>query len=113
MVKHDISVQGVDRKGTVQSKPVLLQMNDDDFPNAFLQDLSSMPPPAPGGIAESDPWAINKSFALANFIGRAQRSSAKARRLRPVLRSPCTSPSHAWCIWRLSSWVARARATRE
>ncbi len=98
MVKHDISVQGVDLKGTVQSKPVLLQMNDDDFPNAFLQDLSSMPPPAPGGIAESDPWAINKSFALANFIGRAQRSSAKALPAAPstpvTLYQPVTRVVH-------------------
>ena len=42
MVKHDICVQGVGLNGVTQAKPVLLQMNDDDFPNAFLRDLEAM-----------------------------------------------------------------------
>lgn len=42
MVSHDISVQGVGLNGQTQTKPVLLQMNDDDFPNAFLRDLGAM-----------------------------------------------------------------------
>lgn len=46
MVKHDIGVTGVDMSGSSAAKPVLLQMNDDDFPNAFLRDLSAMPPPS-------------------------------------------------------------------
>jgi hypothetical protein len=41
MVKHDILVRGVDLTGTENKKPVLLQMNDDDFPARFMQDLSS------------------------------------------------------------------------
>jgi hypothetical protein len=34
-------VQGVDLTGVEQTKPVLLQMHDDDFPARFLQDLAS------------------------------------------------------------------------
>ena len=45
MVKHDIGVQGVGLNGVPQNKPVLLQMNDDDFPNAFLRDLSAIGQP--------------------------------------------------------------------
>ena len=41
MVKHDILVRGVDMTGTEQKPPVLLQMNDDDFPGRFLKDLAS------------------------------------------------------------------------
>jgi len=52
MVNHCIRVQGVHLDGATQHKPVLLQMNDDDFPKAFLQDLSVMPQPA-NGIASS------------------------------------------------------------
>lgn len=42
MVSHDICVQGVGLNGQTQTKPVILQMNDDDFPNAFLRDLGAM-----------------------------------------------------------------------
>jgi hypothetical protein len=42
MVRHDIAVQGVDLSGSMQDKPVLLQMNNEDFPKAFLRDLSVM-----------------------------------------------------------------------
>ncbi len=42
MVSHDISVEGVGLNAQTQTKPVLLQMNDDDFPNAFLRDLGAM-----------------------------------------------------------------------
>src|SRR5580704_3754962 len=41
MVMHDILVRGVDMTGTEQKPPVLLQMNDDDFPGRFLKDLAS------------------------------------------------------------------------
>jgi hypothetical protein len=40
MVKHDVLVGGVDMQGMPQLKPVLLQMNDTDFPAHFLQDLA-------------------------------------------------------------------------
>jgi hypothetical protein len=40
MVKHDIVVRGTDLVDTQDLKaPVILQMNDDDFPARFLQDL--------------------------------------------------------------------------
>jgi hypothetical protein len=39
MVKHDIRVRGVDLTGTGHRHPVVVQMNDDDFPARFLQDL--------------------------------------------------------------------------
>jgi len=41
MVKHDIRVRGVDLTGTDHRHPVVVQMNDDDFPGRFLQDLLS------------------------------------------------------------------------
>jgi len=41
MVGHEIEVQGVDLTGLENKKPVILQMNDDDFPARFLQDLAS------------------------------------------------------------------------
>ncbi len=42
MVKHDILVQGVPLSGVPQTKPIVLQMNREDFPNAFLRDLSAL-----------------------------------------------------------------------
>jgi len=98
MVKHDISVQGVAFNGTVQSKPVLVQMNDDDFPDAFLQDLSSMPLPATGIAPSNDLQLINRSLALTNFIGRVQLSSARALPTAPstpvTLYQPVTRVVH-------------------
>lgn len=41
MVKHDILVRGVDLLGTERPSPVLLQMNTDDFPVRYLQDLAT------------------------------------------------------------------------
>jgi hypothetical protein len=41
MVAHGIMVRGVDMAGTEHKCPVILQMNDDDFPGHFLQDLAS------------------------------------------------------------------------
>ena len=46
MVTHDILVKGVDMAGTEHKCPVILQMNDDDFPARFLQDLASPDAPA-------------------------------------------------------------------
>ncbi len=45
MVKHDIIVRGLDLGGNEHKPPVLLQMNDDDFPARFLQDLASQATP--------------------------------------------------------------------
>ena len=45
MVGHEISVQGVDLGGLQHKRPVILQMNDDDFPARFLQDLASQEQP--------------------------------------------------------------------
>jgi hypothetical protein len=41
MVKNEMLVQGVDLTGIEQKPPVILQMNDDDFPARFLKDLAS------------------------------------------------------------------------
>jgi hypothetical protein len=41
MVGHDILVKGVDMTGVEHTRPVILQMNDNDFPGHFLQDLGS------------------------------------------------------------------------
>jgi hypothetical protein len=45
MVKNEMLVQGVDLTGMEQKPPVILQMNDDDFPARFLKDLGA--PDAP------------------------------------------------------------------
>ncbi len=45
MVMHDIVVSGVNLAGALQSRPVLLQIDDNDFPKAFLQELSAIPQP--------------------------------------------------------------------
>ncbi len=42
MVSHDVRVQGIALTGTVQARPALLQMNNEDFPARFLTDLSAM-----------------------------------------------------------------------
>ena len=41
MVGHSIQVRGVGMDGSTHKVPVVLQMNDDDFPARFLQDLAS------------------------------------------------------------------------
>lgn len=41
MVKHDVLVQGVDVLGNTQPTPMLLQMNDADFPAHFLKTLAA------------------------------------------------------------------------
>jgi hypothetical protein len=50
MVSHDISVSGVTLAGVTQTKPVLLQINDDQFPKEFLQELSAIPQPVQGAV---------------------------------------------------------------
>ncbi len=46
MVRHDIVVSGVQLTGGPPlNKPVVLQMNREDFPNAFLRDLGAMGTP--------------------------------------------------------------------
>ena len=50
MVRHDVAVSGVNLAGAVQGKPVLLQINDDEFPKGLLQELSAIPPPAAGAL---------------------------------------------------------------
>ena len=41
MYSHNIRVQGVELDGQAQTVPVILQMNDDDFPGRFLADLAA------------------------------------------------------------------------
>jgi len=41
MVSHEVLVRGVNLRGALNPLPVLLQMNDDDFPARFLHDLGS------------------------------------------------------------------------
>lgn len=41
IAKNEVIVQGVDLSGAEHKPPVILQMNDDDFPARFLQDLAS------------------------------------------------------------------------
>ena len=45
MVMHDIVVSGVGLNGVAVSKPVLLQMNREDFPAALLRDLAALGQP--------------------------------------------------------------------
>lgn len=40
-ITNEILVQGVDHRGVEHKPPVILQMNDDDFPARFLQDLAT------------------------------------------------------------------------
>jgi hypothetical protein len=42
MVRHIINVLGVGLSGVPESKPALLQVNDDEFPTAFLRDLGAI-----------------------------------------------------------------------
>jgi hypothetical protein len=42
MVKLDVVARGINLAGLAQSKPVLLQMDNEDFPNAFLRDLGAL-----------------------------------------------------------------------
>ncbi|HTT63975.1 MAG TPA: hypothetical protein VMG35_19120 [Bryobacteraceae bacterium] len=48
MVRHNVAVSGVNLAGVAQSKPVLLQINDDEFPKGFLQELGAIPSPSTG-----------------------------------------------------------------
>jgi hypothetical protein len=56
MVSHYITVHGVDMSGTAQTRPVLLQMNDDDFPARFLKDLATQEQPQ---ISSATPVALS------------------------------------------------------
>lgn len=46
MVDHEIVIKGVDLQGNTCDKPALLQMNHEDFPKRFLDDLAKMQHPA-------------------------------------------------------------------
>lgn len=46
LAQNAFLVRGVDLGGTEQKPPVILQMNDDDFPSRFLQDLATQAQPA-------------------------------------------------------------------
>jgi hypothetical protein len=51
MVSHDIRVQGIALNGTLQPRPAILQMNNEDFPARFLTDLAALAP-TPGSSIE-------------------------------------------------------------
>jgi hypothetical protein len=62
MVKHDIVVSGVQLTGgPPQNKPVVLQMNREDFPNAFLRDLSVMSTPGQKPLSSAQVVAASPS----------------------------------------------------
>jgi hypothetical protein len=63
MVNHQISFSGVTLAGGEPGKPVLLQINDDQFPKSFLQGLRTIPPPANGSTlpAVTTPQAASTS----------------------------------------------------
>jgi hypothetical protein len=67
MVSHDIAVNGVQFSGATQMAPTVLQMNREDFPDAFLRDLGAIPPsnqpgaPAPPQISSAQ--AVSTSGA--------------------------------------------------
>ena len=63
MVKHDVIVSGVNLSGATQSRPVLLQMNREDFPNAFLSDLATTPAP-PASVRASGKFTLSSTQAL-------------------------------------------------
>lgn len=50
MVSHDIAVQGLTLAGVAQAKPVLLQMNQEDFPSGFMTTLAASKPAAGSAI---------------------------------------------------------------
>jgi hypothetical protein len=50
MVTHDVLVRGVDVSGAVQPRPVLLQMNAEDFPGGFLRDLGALGKPPQSSV---------------------------------------------------------------
>jgi hypothetical protein len=62
MVKHDIVVSGVQiTGGPPLTKPVVLQMNREDFPNAFLRDLSVMNAPGQKPLSSTQVVAASAS----------------------------------------------------
>jgi hypothetical protein len=65
MVAHDILVKGVSLTGREHTRPMLLQMNDDDFPAHFLQDLASSDSPP---ISSAKP--VNRSDPLYQPVQR-------------------------------------------
>lgn len=50
MVMHDVLVRGVDVSGAIHSRPVLLQMNAEDFPGGFLRDLGALGKPPQSSV---------------------------------------------------------------
>jgi hypothetical protein len=64
MVRHDVTVSGVTLAGVTQSKPVLLQINDDQFPKAFLPELSAIPLPVQGATTT----ALTKAPPKARYV---------------------------------------------
>ena len=91
MVKHEISVQGVGLNGVPQTKPVLLQMNDDDFPKAFLRDLGAMPLP-PSLAPHADPFARKTAMQPAQLSSTQVLLSAPS--LPVTLYHPVTRVVH-------------------
>jgi len=102
MVNHDVVVNGVNLAGATQSRPVLLQMNREDFPNAFLSDLANTPPPAPvamrgGAATKADP--TDRRVGLADRDGRDfhvgdQRHGGFPAGLSPLIVSAGAAAPH-------------------
>jgi hypothetical protein len=65
ILQNDFLVRGVDLGGAEQKPPVILQMNDDDFPSRFLQDLATQAQPA-----ISSTTALNGSMLLFQPVQR-------------------------------------------
>lgn len=64
MVKHDIVVNGVQLSGATSSKPVVLQMNREDFPTAFLHDLGAIPQPPPSNQRAKGQTPISSALTV-------------------------------------------------
>jgi len=62
MVKHDVAANGVQFSGATQMAPTILQMNREDFPAAFLQDLGTIP--QPNQVSTSAPTRISSAQAV-------------------------------------------------
>ena len=73
MVGHEIEVQGVDLTGVENKKPVILQMNDDDFPARFLQDLASQCQPQISSAAVLNSQLHPSISARAAHVERGHR----------------------------------------
>ena len=90
-MSHEITAQGVTLAGVTQNRPVLLQMNTEDFPARFFTTLSGSGP-APGSTVTAIQTSATSAVTLYQPVQRVVHTALLAVSCNTV-GSPALDPA--------------------